>query len=158
MRYASAVLLLLSLVLLPSCGQTPKTPNEEATPRASETTQRTPLELEEDWANALVRRDDSTFQLLLAPDFIYTEDSTVMSRDELIKSIVSGPDRVEWARNEGLRVHDFGSAQVITGVLHLRGKGKNGSFDRRFRFTDTWLRRNGRWQVIAAQDYLIPKN
>src|SRR2546429_9724260 len=32
-------------------------------------------------------------------------------------------DRVEWARNEGMRVHDFGGVQVITGVLHLRGKG-----------------------------------
>jgi hypothetical protein len=42
-------------------------------------------------------------------------------------------------------------------VLHLRGRGKTGAFDRRYQFTDTWQRRNGRWQMIAAQDYLIPK-
>jgi ketosteroid isomerase-like protein len=157
MRYASGVVFLLSLVVLPSCGRTPETPAADSTPGTSEEAQRAPLELEEDWANALVRRDATTFQRLLAPDFVYTEDSTVISRDDLIKSVVSGPDSVEWARNEGLRLHDFGSAQVITGVLHLRGKGKGGAFDRRFRFTDTWLQRNGRWQIIAAQDYLIPK-
>jgi ketosteroid isomerase-like protein len=115
-----------------------------------------PIQLEEQWTRALVQRDARTFDRLLAPGFVYTEDASVMNRDEVIKS-VSGPDRVEWARNEGMKVHDFGDVQVITGVLHLRGKGKRGAFDRRFQFTDTWQRRNGRWQIIAAQDYLIPR-
>jgi ketosteroid isomerase-like protein len=79
-----------------------------------------------------------------------------MSRSDVIRS-VTGSDRVEWARNEGMRVHDFGDVHVITGVLHTRGRGNQGSFDRRYRFTDTWQRSNNRWQIIAAQDYLIPK-
>jgi len=57
----------------------------------------------------------------------------------------------------GYRLRDFGDVHVITGVLHLRGKGRQGAFDRRYQFTDTWQRRNGRWQIIAAQDYLIPR-
>lgn len=115
-----------------------------------------PIKLEDQWTTALVRRDTRTFERLLAPNFVYTENASVMNRNDVIKS-VTGSDRVEWARNEGMRVHDFGDVQVITGVLHLRGKGKEGAFDRRYQFTDTWQRRTGRWQVIAAQDYLIPK-
>jgi ketosteroid isomerase-like protein len=115
-----------------------------------------PIQLEDQWTSALVNRDARTFDRLLAPGFVYTEDAAVMSRDDVIKS-VTGSDRVAWARNEGMKAHDFGDVQVITGVLHLRGKGKQGSFDRRFQFTDTWQRRSGRWQIIAAQDYLIPK-
>ena len=122
-------------------------------PRPSDGTP--PLKLEDQWTTALVQRDTRTFERLLAPKFVYTEDASVMNRGEVIKS-VTGPDRVEWARNEGMRLHDFGDVQVVTGVLHLRGQGKQGSFDRRYRFTDTWQRRNGRWQIIAAQDYLIP--
>ena len=114
-----------------------------------------PLKLEDQWTTALVRRDTRTFERLLAPKFVYTEDASLMNRGEVISS-VTGPDRVEWARNEGMRVHDFEDVQVVTGVLHLRGQGKQGAFDRRYRFTDTWQRRNGRWQIIAAQDYLIP--
>jgi ketosteroid isomerase-like protein len=87
---------------------------------------------------------------------VYTENATVLTRDDVIKS-VTGSDHVTWARNEGMRVHDFGDVQVITGVLHFRGKGKGGAFDRRYRFTDTWQLRTGQWQIIAAQDYLIPK-
>jgi hypothetical protein len=103
-----------------------------------------------------VKRDTGTFNRLLAPGFVYTEDASVMDRQAVLKS-VSGPDRVEWARNEGMKVHDFGDAQVVTGVLHLRGRGKTGAFDRRYQFTDTWQHRNGQWRIIAAQDYLIPK-
>jgi len=115
-----------------------------------------PIKLEDQWTTALVKRDTKTFDRLLARGFVYTEDASVMSRTDVINS-VTGPDRVEWARNEGMKVHDFGDVHVITGVLHLRGKGKQGAFDRRYQFTDTWQRRNGRWQIIAAQDYLIPK-
>lgn len=115
-----------------------------------------PIKLEDQWTTALTRRDAATFEKLLAPRFVYTENASVMNRGQVIKS-VNGPDRVEWARNEGMRVHDFGDVQVITGILHLRGRGNDGAFDRRYQFTDTWQRTNGRWQIIAAQDYLIPR-
>lgn len=144
MRFPSTAVLLLSVCALAACGEAVR----EASPP--------PIQLEEEWGAALVRRDTIAFGRLLAPGFVYTENALVMDRMEVIKS-VTGPDHVEWARNEGMKVHDFGDVQVITGVLHLRGKGKDGPFDRRFQFTDTWQRRNGRWQVIAAQDYLIPK-
>jgi ketosteroid isomerase-like protein len=115
----------------------------------------TPIKLEDQWTSALVRRDTKTFDRLLAPNFVYTEDASVMNRGDVMKS-VTGSDHVEWARNEGMKLHNFGDVHVITGVLHLKGKGDKASFDRRYQFTDTWQRRNGRWQIIAAQDYLIP--
>jgi hypothetical protein len=168
MRYPLTAFLLLSLCSAPLCGQASRGPPPKPTPipnvprTVPATTSRTqapplsPVKLEDEWTTALVKRDTRTFDRLLAPNFVYTEDASVMSRNEVIKS-VTGSDRVEWARNEGMRAHDFGDVQVITGVLHVRGKGKQGSFDRRYQFTDTWQRRNDRWQIIAAQDYLIPK-
>jgi Domain of unknown function (DUF4440) len=114
-----------------------------------------PLQLEDAWTTALVERDTRTFDRLLAPNFVYTENASVMNRGDVIKG-VTGPDKVEWARNEGMKLHDFGDVHVVTGVLHLKGKGTKGAFDRRYQFTDTWQRRNGRWQIIAAQDYLFP--
>jgi ketosteroid isomerase-like protein len=114
-----------------------------------------PIKLEDQWTTAVVKRDAQTFERLLAPNFVYTEDAQLMTRQDVINS-VTGTDRVTSARNEGMRAHDFGDVQVITGVLHLRGRGSNGAFDRRYRFTDTWQLRNGQWQMIAAQDYLIP--
>jgi hypothetical protein len=144
MRFHSGAVLVLAVWAVSSCGQ--------AGPGAS----LPPIQLEDQWTAALVRRDTVAFGGLLAPGFVYTENALLMNREEVIRN-VTGSDSVEWARNEGMKVHDFGDVQVITGVIHLRGKGKDGGFDRRFQFTDTWQRRNGRWQIIAAQDYLIPK-
>jgi ketosteroid isomerase-like protein len=115
-----------------------------------------PLQLENQWTAALVNRDALTFDQLLASNFVYTENNDVMSRGDVIKS-VNGSDKVTWARNEGMKLHDFGDVQVITGVLHLKGTGNKGvPFDKRYRFTDTWQKQGGRWRIIAAQDYLIP--
>lgn len=113
-----------------------------------------PIQLEDLWSTALVKRDTRTFERLLAPKFVYTENASVMDRGDVIKG-VTGTDRVGWARNEHMKLHDFGDTQVITGVLHLKGKTGRTSFDRRYQFTDTWQMQNGRWQIIAAQDYLI---
>jgi len=162
MRNASVVLLCSVILASPAQAQSTRGAPLPATqapttgrpiPRPTDATP--PLRLEDQWTTALVQRDTRIFERLLAPGFVYTEDAAVMNRGEVIKS-VNGPDRVQWARNEGMRVHDFGDVQVVTGLLHLRGQGKQGAFDRRYRFTDTWQRRNGRWQIIAAQDYLIP--
>jgi uncharacterized protein DUF4440 len=157
MRFPSTAALLLSLYASPLCGQASRgAPPAPAIEQRAQARVLSPVQLEDQWTTALVKRDARAFDRLLAPGFVYTEDASVMDRNDVIKS-VSGPDRVEWARNEGMKVHDFGDVQVITGVLHLKGKGKGGGFDRRYRFTDMWQRRNGRWQMIAAQDYLIPK-
>ena len=150
MRYASAVALLLALAAPAARAQAPAA-------GAARQTERTLLRLEDEWARALVRRDAATFRRLLAPRFVYTENERVMNKEELIREVVSGSDTVESAGNEDVRTYVYGTAAVVTGVLALKGRGASGAFDRRFRFTDTWVFRGGQWQVVAAQDYLLPR-
>jgi len=168
MRCSSTAFLLVCLCSAPVLGQVRRTPPPKPTPvptiarptpqaaTVPATQSLTPIKLEDQWTRALIARDTRTFERLLAPNFVYTEDAAVMTRDDVIKS-VTGSDHVTRASNEGMKVHDFCDVHIITGVLHLQGSGKDGRFNRRYQFTDTWQLRNGRWQIIAAQDYLIPK-
>lgn len=112
--------------------------------------------LEEEWIRAVIRRDAGAFNRLLAPSFIYTEDDRVYTKDQLIKEVTTGSDTVTAGRNEDLVVRVHGNTAVATGWLVLVGHGRDGRFERRYRYTDTWLRMGGRWRVIAAQDYLKP--
>lgn len=125
-------------------------------PKAASADERAVLALEEAWARAVVKRDAATFRRILHPRFIYTEDARVMTGPELTREVVTGTDTVTEARNEQLMVHSFGNTIVVTGWLVMRGRGGGKPFERRFRFTDTWLKQNGQWQIIAAQDYLLP--
>ena len=112
--------------------------------------------LEDQWAAGVVKRDRALFEKLLAPGFVYTEDARMMSRAALITDISTGTDTVLMARNDEMQVHEFGETAVVTGWLTLAGRGPGGAFRRRLRFTDTWVRRAGSWQIVAAQDYLVP--
>jgi|SRR6185436_6895534 len=112
--------------------------------------------LEEDWIKAVIRRDAGAFNRLLAPEFVYTEDDRVYNKDQLIKEVTTGSDTVTSGRNEDLVVRVHGSTAIATGWLVLIGHGGGRQFERRYRYTDTWIKMAGRWRVIAAQDYLKP--
>ena len=116
------------------------------------------VRLENSWAAGLVKRDKALFERILAPKFVYTENDKLIRREDLLKDIVSGTDTVTAARNEGMEVHQYGAVTAaVTGWLIVEGRGKDGPFSRRYRFTDTWVKRKAGWQIVVAQDYLMPK-
>lgn len=115
------------------------------------------LQLENDWASALVKRDRATFERLLADGFVYTENDQMMDRATVLNSIVAGSDTVVVARNDSMVVHRYGpTTAVVTGWLIVGGRGASGEFEHRYRFTDTWVKRGSHWQIVAAQDYIKP--
>lgn len=114
------------------------------------------IALENSWATALVRRDARTFERLLAPAFVYTENDQLMTRPQVIAS-VTGSDTVTEAHNAGMVIHPYAAdVAVVTGWLVVSGRNSAGRFVHRYRFTDTWVATDGRWQIVAAQDYLAP--
>jgi hypothetical protein len=154
MRSSRTHVLLLMMVLA-GVGKAgaQKSSDTQKSPEAVEA--RTLLKLEDDWCKGLVNRDAGIFRKLMAPGFIYTENAKMFTRDSVIKTVLTG-DRVERAVNQYMQVHEFGPAAVVTGVLAVTSRGKTGPYTTRYRFTDTWLNTAGTWQIIAAQDYVIP--
>ena len=63
MRSPATAVLLLSVCVFAACGQA----NRETSPP--------PIQLEEEWGAALIRRDPQAFERLLAPGFVYTENA-----------------------------------------------------------------------------------
>ena len=113
--------------------------------------------LEDDWARALVKRDPVVFERLLADGFVYTENDQMMDSATVLNSVVAGSDTAVVAHNESMVVHRYGPVTaVVTGWLIVGGRGASGEFQRRYRFTDTWVKRGGHWQIVAAQDYVAP--
>ena len=149
---------LLLVALLLATQNPPSGHSTMSTPRASrvqDTEAQVLLRLEDDWALGLTRRDAALFRRLLADGFVYTEDDRTIGRDDVLRDIVAGPDTVETAHNEDMQVHRFGTTAIVTGWLVVGGHGPKGPFSRRYRFTDTWVRRDIRWQIVAAHDYLV---
>ena len=114
--------------------------------------------LENQWASGLVKRDRALFERLLAPRFVYTENDKLSRRADVLHDVAEGTDTTTAAHNEGMEVHQFGpTTAVVTGWLIVRGRGTGGPFLHRYRFTDTWVKGSAGWQIVAAQDYLMPR-
>ncbi len=126
-------------------------------PGAQDTVAQVLLRLEDDWAVGLTHRDAALFRRLLADGFIYTEDDRTVGRDDVLRDVVAGPDTVETAHNEDMKVHRFGTTAIVTGWLVVDGHGPKGPFSRRYRFTDTWVGRGGRWRSSRHTITLCPR-
>ena len=123
---------------------------------ASTATQRMLYRLEEQWAQGVVKRDAATVRRLVAPKWIYSDESGTMNREQGIASFTSGPDTVTAAGNDDMKAVVYGNTAIVTGILWMRGHNAKGAFTHRYRYTDSWMKLGGRWQCIASQDYLLP--
>ena len=114
------------------------------------------LALEDAWTKALVAGDTKAFDEMLDDALVYTEGTATSDRATVLAGLTSGTEKIEAAHNEGVAVHDHGTTAIVTGWLVTKGHGPDGAFDRRYRYTDTWVYRWGRWRIVAAHDVLVP--
>src|SRR5437016_14351064 len=101
------------------------------TPSVQDTEAQVLLRLEDDWALGLTRRDAALFRRLLADGFVYSEDDRTVGRDDVLRDIVAGPDTVEEAHNEEMKVHRFGRTAIVTARLVVGGHPPKGACSRR---------------------------
>jgi len=105
------------------------------------------------WAEQSVTNDMSVIREIIADDYIgVSSASAVMTKDLILKDISNGfvSNRIDY-----VDVHFFSdSLAVAQGKENweLTG-GTLGSYI----WTDTWLCRQGRWQIIASQDTPLPR-
>jgi len=111
------------------------------------------------WEAAIAKHDTVSVGSIVADDFVGVYfDGKVMTRSGVLAESKKDRDTYKSAVNEKLAVHTYGpNAAVVVGTAHEKGTGKDGKpFDRKFRFTDTWMERSGRWQCVASQVMKLP--
>ena len=116
------------------------------------------IELENKWNSAYQRGDIAVMSSLLDDDFIITvEDGSTLSKPGYIAH--SGDTTVHVSQSEmsDLRVRMHDNTAVVTGTYHEKGTSKGKPYEYRDRFTDVWMNKNGRWQVISSH-YSLPSS
>lgn len=114
--------------------------------------------LEESRFAAMLSRDVPALRRILADDLTYTHSSGQLeSKEQLIESIASGAFQYLAILPEGaLDVRVYGDAAVVTGkgTFRVRAGGEERSL--KLRFTDVYVLRDGRWQMVAWQSTRLP--
>jgi ketosteroid isomerase-like protein len=111
--------------------------------------------LENEWLNSYLRGDKQTFDRVVADDFTRTDESGKFANKAEEKELVqAAPGSVSASlTNEDMQVRVYGDSAVVTGYIVSRVQD---SLNFRSRFTDTFVKRNGNWQVVARHYSRIP--
>jgi ketosteroid isomerase-like protein len=114
--------------------------------------------LEQEWTVADLARDGAWKDRNFASDYtsVGSRTGAMMNKAEEIDDTRNGKYVLQSGGTTDLDIRVDGNSAVATGIFHAKGKGEDGkAFDRRIRFTDTYVKRDGRWQVWASQGTLI---
>jgi ketosteroid isomerase-like protein len=112
--------------------------------------------IEREWEDANKNKDKAWLERNLADEYTAINSRGKMfNKTEDIADTLSNADTITSGELSNMQVRVHGDTAVVTGRLHRVGKDKNGSFDRNYIFTDTFIKRDGRWQVISTQSTLV---
>lgn len=110
--------------------------------------------LEQEWNDALMNKDKAWFENNFASDFTGVSGTSgqLMNKAQEIADSTSPGTMFDLVETTDVNVRVDGDAAIVTGVFHIKGKdAKGAAFDQRFRYTDVWIKRSGRWVVWASQ-------
>jgi ketosteroid isomerase-like protein len=109
---------------------------------------------EHEWNDADMKGDASWFEKNFASDMssISSRTGKITDKNEELADFRSRKDVTTFAELTDLNARTVGDTVVVTGINHVKGTDRDAKpFDRRVAFTDVWVKRDGRWQVLATQ-------
>ncbi len=113
------------------------------------------IESERQWAESVASGDTGPVERILANDILGVDPKgNLYDKAKMISDTHEAPKFFISNRLNGVKVRFYGDTAIAQGSESWeRRMGERG----RFVWTDTWLRRHGRWQIVAAEDLIAPE-
>lgn len=116
------------------------------------------MQLERDIGDANIKRDKAFFERIEADEFIFTDSSgglTTKAEDVASLDKPAGETKLISYIVDEMKVFDYGKTAVVFGRVTTTTRGKEGEVTRKSRFTDVFVKRDGRWQMAAGHSSRI---
>src|SRR5216110_995335 len=117
------------------------------------------LQFERDACKAFLDADLAALERVLTPDFTLTlSNGEVSTRADEINELRGGKVHYDIFENYDMLARLYGNdTAVILGKTRVKGTADGKPFDRVVQFTDTLVKRDGRWQLAAGHVSRIEK-
>ena len=140
MKYISGLTLIGLLIAPIGWAQTAGTAEQEL------------LNVENTWKQAVVNRDAASLQRLYADEYLSTDqEGMVWNKAQDIGIDTTGNSRLGAYNLDGLKVRFYGDVAVVTGRNVSKGTLFGKAAKGQSRFTDVFVKRDGRWQCVTSQ-------
>lgn len=125
-----------------------------AVPRASEADL---AALERARFAAMTRQDTEALRPMLADDLVYCHSNArCESRGQFLETIATGAIRYRAIEPRELHVRRFGELVLVNGRADIDGLAEGRPIAMQIVFLDAYVRREGRWQLLAWQSTRVP--
>ena len=115
--------------------------------------------LEDEWLNSYLAGDKASFDRIVADDFTGTDESAKVRNKTQERELVQVQPLAAGVTltNEEVQIRVYGNTAIATGriVSKVQSAGQS-TINFQSRFTDTFLKRQGRWQVVARHYSRVP--
>lgn len=117
--------------------------------------------LEDEWLNSYLRGDRAAFDRIVADDFTGTDESAKVRNKTQERELVQVQPGAAAAgvtlTNEEVQIRVYGETAIAIGrIVSKVQSGGQANINFQSRFTDTFLKRQGRWQVVARHYSRLP--
>jgi len=108
--------------------------------------------VENAWKQAVVKRDGAALQRLYADEYMSVDqEGMTWNKKQDIEIDTAGVSRLSTYKLEDLNVRFYGDVAVVTGRNTATGKVLDSAAKAQTRFTDVFVKRDGRWQCVHSQ-------
>lgn len=130
-----------------------------AEPQATGTSGRSPAaaeaelkEIEDMFVKASLTGDPTVFERLYADNYTFVDPTgQLVTREQDINDLKSGKLKFESHDQSNVQTRVYGDTAVVTGVSAIKGTYAGDDISGRYRWTDTFVRQNGQWKIVASQ-------
>jgi ketosteroid isomerase-like protein len=112
-----------------------------------------------EYAEALTKRDLTALDRIWAGDYTFINPrGELVTKAERMANIKSGATEFQAISPQREQLHVHGNVAVEIGRVALRGTKYGGQESSgEYRYTNVWVKMQGRWQILANQITLIAK-
>ena len=107
--------------------------------------------LERAWLDAYEKKDVAAMTAIVADDFTITySDGSILTKPPIIESLKRSGGTTFKFTTENVQSRVYGDTVILIGLVISEWKDNDKPMTDRSRYTDTYVKRNGKWQVVAS--------
>jgi ketosteroid isomerase-like protein len=111
------------------------------------------IRIEHEWGNAMIKGDVAAFSRCVAHEWVLTySDGSIVTKPMAQTDLSEGALKIESFRLDDVNVRVYGDAAIVSGLITEKSKFRDKDTSGRRRFTDVFVKREGRWQAVASHE------
>jgi ketosteroid isomerase-like protein len=113
------------------------------------------LSIERDWANALQKGDVAFLEKALGKDWVHNADGQVSPKKQLIADVKGKILKFESMALSDMKPIVLGETATVSGLSTEKSSHKGKDTSGKYRWTDIFVKRDGRWQCAISHSTKI---